>query len=175
MKTIFRYTSISDFHRKMVLSRPEHPLISLVDISDLKPCDKEGWGDVALGFHVIACCKWNEVDGVEERLIFWKGDQNVTVSELKKFAEGKLLLIHPDLMARTKTGMLYDAFFKNAKFGLNEVKLTKKQVSTVQGIMNSIKSEYKNNIDVYTSVLLLSNLELLLKHWMRFTSSAGIR
>lgn len=108
MKEIFhkRFNSLSDFHRVLGLPKPQHPMISLIELKDVKVITNEVSNTFALNFYKVvyktnlcgnAKYGQNYYDFGEGGLIFTAPNQ-VFETPKNKDSSGYALLIHPDFL-----------------------------------------------------------------------------
>lgn len=175
-----RIKTITEFHRSRGLSHPEHPLISVVDFSEIqRPADI---GDVnwVFDFHLISLkrgmdgkLKYGQQEyDFDEGVMFFISSNQVFRIEPDPYPANKrsgwMLLIHPDFLWHTslaKTIKQYEFF----DYAVNEALfLSKNEEKTVNGIIASIKQEYHANIDKFSQNIIVSHLETLLNYSERF-------
>ncbi|MBV8325133.1 AraC family transcriptional regulator [Chryseobacterium sp.] len=172
--------SITDFHRSRGLPPPEHPLISVIDYSQLKrPADI---GDVnwTLGFYQISLktgmngkLKYGQQEyDFDEGTMFFISPQQIfrieTDPVLNEKQSGWMLLIHPDFLWGTSLAKgikQYDFF----NYSVNEALfLSKKEETIIDGIIKNIELEYHSNIDKFSQNIIISHFETLLNYSERF-------
>ncbi|MCQ9634228.1 helix-turn-helix transcriptional regulator [Chryseobacterium sp. WG23] len=177
-----RIKSISEFHRLRGLSKPEHPLISIVTKDDFIGLPGQSTMNAVFDFYFIALKRMAGVkyrygqlhydfedDGV---LFFMSPDQilNIEISEKEDGPEssGWILLIHPDFIWNTplaKSIKQYDFF----DYSVNEaLLLSEKEEITLNGIIENIRQEYGANIDKFSKRIIISHVEALLNYSERF-------
>ncbi|WP_349293774.1 helix-turn-helix domain-containing protein [Flavobacterium gelatinilyticum] len=82
--------------------------------------------------------------------------------------KGKALVFHPDLIAGTNLGKTIKeySFFS---YQVNEaLHLSKKESTVISDCFDKIATEIELNIDKHSKSLIVSNIELFLKYFMRF-------
>ncbi|MEH6306620.1 helix-turn-helix transcriptional regulator [Olivibacter sp. CPCC 100613] len=180
--TPIRIRSISEFHRLRGLSKPEHPLVSIVTKDDFLGLPNLSAMNAVFDFYFIALKRTKGVsykygqlrydfedDGV---LFFMSPNQvlNIEVSEVENTGEssGWILLIHPDFIWNTplaKSIKQYDFF----DYSVNEaLLLSEKEEVTLNGIIENIRQEYRANIDKFSKRIIISHVEALLNYAERF-------
>ncbi|TDS17467.1 helix-turn-helix domain-containing protein [Sphingobacterium paludis] len=180
MKTTFRLNSIAEFHAFCKLPHPEHPLISLVDYSQVSyPFDETNvkWVQnfYTIGLKRNVHGKFNygqqEYDFNSGILSFIAPAQFLKLEiDLNKVVEptGWLLLIHPDFLwntALTKKIKSYDFF----QYAVNEALfLSDKEEKIIVDILRNIEKEYQSNIDKFSQELIIAQLDMLLIYSERF-------
>lgn len=180
-KAIHRIKTISEFHKVRNLSKPEHPLISLVDYREIKHSPENNRVSWIQNFYTIGlkrdvCGKFRygqqEYDFDEGLMSFIAPGQvfSIEVLDSKEKTEpsGWLLLLHPDFLWNTslaKTIKQYDFF----GYAVHEsLFLSEKEEAVIIGIMQNIQQEYHNNIDEFSQGIIISQVELLLNYAERF-------
>jgi AraC-like DNA-binding protein len=183
MEHLLKITTISEFHKILNLSPPDHPLISIIhdedalgnsDLSDelydirfttdmytiMFKDNKSG----SIGYGR------NSYDFEEGTLIFGAPGQ-VFTSPKKEDAEGKAgwtLLFHPDLLLKSTLSHKIEEY-SYFSYEVNEaLHMSDKESVMILGIVNQISSECKQNIDPHSQNLIISNLELLLNYCLRY-------
>lgn len=177
-RVIHRIKTISEYHKVMGLSKPEHPFISVVDYMAIQlPC-KASMG-FTFDFYSILIdrdfkgnMKYGQQSGdFEEGVIFFIApDQvfEVEPEEAETSRTGLILLIHPDFLWKTTLAekiRQYDYF----GYSVNEALfLSDKEESVILKLMENLKHEYQNNIDKFSGPVIIAQLELLLTYADRF-------
>ena len=180
MKTIFRFKSLSEFHSYSNLPKPEHPLISLVDYSNVNyPTDisEIKWIQdfYSIGLKRNVSEKFNygqqKYDFNEGVLSFVAPQQTLNIQinqNIKTKATGWLLLIHPDFLWNTtlaKAIKEYDFF----GYAVNEALfLSEKEEINLVALFKNIQKEYQSNIDKFSQNIIISQIELLLNYAERY-------
>ena len=180
MKTIFRFKSLSEFHSYSNLPKPEHPLISLVDYSNVNyPTDisEIKWIQdfYSIGLKRNVSEKFNygqqKYDFNEGVLSFVAPQQTLNIQinqNIKTKATGWLLLIHPDFLWNTPLAKLikkYDFF----GYAVNEALfLSEKEENNLVALFKNIQKEYQSNIDKFSQNIIISQIELLLNYAERY-------
>jgi len=178
-KQLTRFKTISEFHRLAHLPKPQHPLITLVDLKMMgRP--PEGTYSRVFDFYSVALKKNFHLpmlygqqphdfdDGV---LHFMAPGQVITVTINKDQAHdpsGWMILFHPDLLWNTplaKTIKQYEYFGYAANEALH---LSDREEAMISGIAKNIEQEYQANIDKFSLPVIVAQLELLLTYADRF-------
>lgn len=180
MKRIFQFKSISEFHKFSNLPRPEHPLISLIDYSEVKyPKDSneikwiQEFYSIGLKRNVSERFDYGQqkFDFDEGILSFVAPNQTLNIrinQNVQTNASGWLLLIHPDFLWGTTlatTIKKFDFF----GYAVNEALfLSEKEEINIVELLKNIQQEYRANIDKFSQNIIISQLELLLNYAERF-------
>jgi len=180
MEKTFRLNSIAEFHTFCNLPGPEHPLISLIDYSNVHyPFDEANvkWIQhfYTIGLKRNVTTKFNygqqQYDFNSGVLSFIAPAQFLKLEiNLNMVAEptGWLLLIHPDFLWSTslvKKIKSYDFF----QYAVNEALfLSDKEEKVIVDILQNIEKEYQSNMDKFSQELIIAQLEMLLIYSERF-------
>ncbi len=182
MKDILKIESISKFHKLLGLAAPNHPLISVIDLSKLnlieQPAQSVGLR-VASSFYAITLKHLKigslqygrkQIDFQEGSLFFSFPDQ---IGELQNpvFEECSYswgLFFHSDLLLGTPLASQiteYNFF----RYSINEaLHLSEDEKDSLSNIIRSIQTEINRPIDKHTKNVLVSAIEFLLNHCNRF-------
>ena len=176
-----RIKTISEFHQLRGLPKPEHPLISVIKVQNVKHLHPEEMMNLTLNFYMVALKRifnkgklkygQQQYDFDEGLMSFMSPNQVFSVSvdkneELKQ--SGYVVLIHPDFIWNTplaKTIKQYEYF----NYSVNEALfLSEKEEKIVIGIIENIQQEYHLNIDNFSQDIIIAHLETLLSYANRF-------
>lgn len=175
----YRIKTISEFHRLRGLPKPEHPLISVVNMDSITRSADKQQQNLVLDFYTVAIkralnvkYKYGQQEyDFDEGVMFFMAPNQIFGVEFRENAvkpSGWLLLIHPDFLWNT-------ALAKNIKrygyfdYSVNEaLHLSDKEETTLIGIMQNIEQEYRSNIDAFSQNVMISQIELLLNYSDRF-------
>ena len=175
-----RIKTISEYHRIMKLPKPEHPMISVINLESVKYLTDDAPVSLVFDFYSIslkrnfnARIKYGQQQyDFNEGTMFFISPGQVFGIEVKKgemlYRSGWLLLIHPDFIWNTplaKTIKQYDFFDYSVHEALF---LSEKEELTITGIMQNIQQEYHSNIDKFTQGVMIAQIELLLTYSKRF-------
>jgi AraC family transcriptional regulator, transcriptional activator of pobA len=172
----YRIQTITQIHRLMELDKPQHPLISIVDLSGLK--NNQDISSVLFDLYVVSlkqgCDKLfygqQQYDFDEGLMAFFapgqilRGEVNGVPQNLK----GWMMFIHPDffwgtsLANKIKKYEFFDYSVNEALF------LSDKEEAIINGIVENIKNEYHSNMDKFSQDIMISHLEALLNYAQRF-------
>ena len=171
-----KFASLSDFHRVFGLPKPLHPLVSFIDIKDIKILPNELPNSIALNFYKISYkttlngkAKYgqNYYDFGEGGLIFTAPNQ-IFESPDGSVKSGYLLLIHPDFFLSYPLAKKIKecGFFS---YAANEaLHLSDHEKETILSIFKIIDDELKSRIDDFSHDVIISQVELLLNYCNRF-------
>lgn len=178
--TPYRVKTISEFHRLRGLPKPEHPLVSVVNLEDFTPPTEKRPSRVILDFYSISIKRClstrirygqQEYDFDEGVMFFIAPGQMFGVEYGDPAPEklsGWLLAVHPDFLWRTqlaKNMRRYEFF----DYAVNEALfLSENEETTMIELLRSIRDEYRGNIDTYSQDIIIAQIELLLTYSERF-------
>ena len=109
----YRFKTITEYHRVLGLQKPEHPLISLIELSSFTPPALDGPISVVFDFYSIslkrsvnATFKYGQHDlDFDEGVLFFMAPGQVLSIEIDKepgpAPSGWMILIHPDFLWNT--------------------------------------------------------------------------
>lgn len=178
-KEVKRIKTVSEYHRSRGLSKPLHPLISLIDYRSIIHSSETNNVNWVFDFFLVALKK--NIDGK-----FRYGQQNYDFDEGTMFfiapgqvfrieintelpdRSGWMLLFHPDFLLGTplaKSIKNYQFFGYSAREALF---LSEHEETIVLDIVQNIKREYQTNIDKFSQQIILSQVEVLLNYADRF-------
>jgi AraC family transcriptional regulator, transcriptional activator of pobA len=179
-RPIDRIRSITEFHQLRQLPKPEHPLISVVNIEDMSHAEPEETLTLMLDYYNISLKRnfsgkfhygQQEYDFDEGIMFFIAPGQVFSIEHGKNGPvrqSGWMLLIHPDFLWNTplaKTIRQYEFF----DYSVNEALfLSEKEETTVTRIIQAIHQEYQSNIDKFSQGIIISQIETLLNYSDRF-------
>ena len=176
----YRVKTIAEFHRLRGLPKPEHPLISVVNIETVDSSDSNESNSLILDFYSISikrCLltkfKYGQQEyDFDEGVMFFIAPGQVFKIEVEPDSthkrSGWFLLIHPDFLWNTplaKTIKKYEYFDYSVHEALF---LSDKEETAMISIMQNIQQEYQSNIDKFSQDIIIAQLELLLVHADRY-------
>lgn len=179
-KQVCRIKTISEFHRFRGLSKPEHPLISVINVESVKRLFDNEPTSLVYDFYFIALKRncnakfkygQQQYDFDEGTMFFIAPNQVFGIEHDKDETmkqSGWMLLIHPDFLWSTplaKTIKQYEYFDYSVHEALF---LSEKEEVTITNIIQNIEHEYHSNIDNFSQSIIIAQLELLLVHADRF-------
>ncbi|MEL6626804.1 MAG: helix-turn-helix transcriptional regulator [Bacteroidota bacterium] len=176
-----RLKTISDLHRFNNISPPEHPLISLIDYSQINPTPDNNVLKWIQEFYTISIKRnvagkyrygQQSYDFDEGLMTFFSPEQVISVQLVEEDAHahpsGWILAIHPDflfgtpLAANIKRYQFLNYSVREALF------LSEKEEKIINDILQNIRTEYQANLDKFSQQIIISQLELLLNYSERF-------
>lgn len=176
-----RFTTISEFHEFVQLPKPQHPLLSVVDVGTVPHRDGEQATSMVLDFYSISVKRMRNVhvqygqhsfDFNEGIMSFMAPNQvfSVAVADPEKEVEksGWVVYIHPDFIWNTplaKTIQQHDFWDYSLKESLF---LSAKEEATILNIILAIQQEYASPIDRFSKQIIVAQVESLLQYADRF-------
>lgn len=172
---LHKFQSLSDFHKMFGLSKPVHPLVSIIRIEDMTMPSEELADQLVLDFYKIAYkdtlgkAKYGQhyYDFGEGGLVFTSPGQLFEKPSNSKH-RGYILLIHPDFLLSyplAKKITQYGFFSYNTNEALH---LSEKEKETIFSVFNIIEEELNSRIDDFSQDVIISQVELLLNYSVRF-------
>jgi AraC family transcriptional activator of pobA len=177
---LLKIKTITEYHQVMGLPKPEHPLISVIDLETIiHPVSQDAF-NLVFDFYSISMKKMQGVKirygqqqyDFDEGIMFFIAPGQVFGIEPEKGEvvkrTGWLLLVHPDFLWNTPlaaTIRQYEFF----GYTVNEALfLSDKEKSTIVGLLQTMRQEYHSNIDKFSQDIIISQLALLLNYADRF-------
>ena len=177
---LYHIKTISEYHKLMGLPKPEHPLVSLVNLESLTHPPADWPVNIVLDFYSISIKRManakmrygqQHIDFDEGLMFFISPGQVFSIqaannAEIKR--SGYLLFLHPDFLWNTslakkiKQYEYFDYAVHEALF------LSNKEEITIMDIMQNIAQEYHSNIDRFSQNVMIAHIELLLTYAERF-------
>jgi AraC family transcriptional regulator, transcriptional activator of pobA len=179
LKPPYIINSISELHRLWSLPKPEHPLVSFINLGDIKSISEtdKSISQIVLNFYSVWLEKGvegkikygqNYFDFDEGMVIFISPGQVISTLDHHRITSGLGLVIHPDFLKNyplAKTIKDY-GFFSYSVF--EALHLSGKEEEMIVSIMQNISCEYHNGIDNFSQDVMLSQIEVLLNYCNRF-------
>lgn len=179
MSDIFHIKSISHLNELFGYKKPNHPLITVVDLSEIEITEEQLYQKIGIPFYNISLktkstelCKYGRgyFDLSEGVLYGAAPNQVVEIDEASEKGDmaGWALYFHPDLIQG------YSLMDKISEYGFfsyetkEALHLSEKEKETLNSIVAKITEEYDSNIDEFSQDVLVSNIELLINYIKRF-------
>ncbi|WP_445430718.1 helix-turn-helix domain-containing protein [Chryseobacterium indoltheticum] len=176
----YRIKSIKEYHKILDIGAPEHPMISVIDLTDITPYKSEDSVKVIFDFYIISLKKVDLGDvhyGYGQQkydfdnciLFFIAPNQVFSFKADEDFkSSGSMLLIHPDFLwgsALAKTIKKYDFF----NYAVNEALfVSEKEEAVLMSFIKNIEQEYHSHIDKFSEAIMISQIESFLNYSDRF-------
>ncbi|AMR27056.1 AraC family transcriptional regulator [Hymenobacter psoromatis] len=172
-----QFKTISEFHEFLQLPKPQHPLLSVLDVGTVPHQYGEEPVSMALDFYSISVKRMRNVrvkygqhpfDFNEGILSFMSPNQVFSMATANKDEavekSGWVIYIHPDFIWNTPlatTIKQYDFW----DYSLHEALfLSAKEEATILNIILAIEQEYSSAIDRFSKQIIISQLEGLLNY-----------
>ncbi|HVW97968.1 MAG TPA: helix-turn-helix transcriptional regulator [Mucilaginibacter sp.] len=174
-----RFKTINEFHQFRNLPKPEHPLVSVIDLSNVMQLPGsevnlvKDFYSIALKRNFNVKMKYGQQQyDFDEGIMFFMSPGQVFRIEVEKDApreqSGWLLLFHPDFLWNTPLARKIKqyAYFD---YAVNEALfLSEKEEAIITGILQNIEQEYRANMDNFSQDIIIAQLDLLLSYSERF-------
>ncbi len=170
--------SISELHRLLGLPKPQHPLISVINLKDVACSIDENTRSIVYQFYSVCIKKdfkgklkygQNYYDFDDGVMTFFSPGQVVLVDAAAEISvNGWWLVIHPDFIKNYSLFKVIKSygFFS---YAVNEaLHLSEKEEAMIQNIFTNIEQEYCSAIDHFSQDVIVSHIELLLTYSNRF-------
>jgi AraC-like DNA-binding protein len=179
MKKVLNINTVTEYNN-IVGQRTFHPLVSLIDLSNVEATERSGIQALNFGFYTVFYKQdkqrcdirygRNHYDYQEGTLVFIAPGQVVSIEEdgSDYKPSGTVLLFHPDLLRGTPLGhsMKDYTFFS---YDVHEaLHLSEEEKQIVFECFRKIDYEIKRAIDKHSKKLIVSNIELFLNYCVRF-------
>ena len=173
-----RINTITEYHRVRNLPKPAHPLVSVINVGDMKPSDQPtSWVldfySIALKRNLGATFKYGQQQyDFDEGVLFFIAPGQVFGIEPSddpaSQVSGWIVLVHPDFLWHTHLATQirqYDYF----GYAVHEALfLSEKEEDLLVGIIGQIRHEHQANIDAFSQNIIIAQLEVLLNYAERF-------
>jgi AraC family transcriptional activator of pobA len=173
-----RINSIAEFHKLMSLPSPLHPLVSLINLNEIRTFNMQAYSNVVLNFYTISIknCKTasvkygrNDYDFNSSLATFTSPGQILSgENEIQDEISGFSLVIHPDFVRNyslSKSIKDYGFFSYNIFEALH---LSDKEVGTIRSLIEIMEQEYNSSIDRFSQDVMIAHIELLLNYANRY-------
>jgi len=171
------FNSISELHRSLGLLKPVHPLISLVDYSEVPREAMTASPAMMLNFYKISFktnfrgrLKYGQqyYDFEEGGLSFFAPGQVIAATEDGGDYTGYTLLVHPDFLLHHPLGASIRQYSFFAYAANEALCLSDKERATVVAVFATLEQELAHAIDAFSQTILLSQIEQLLNYSRRY-------
>lgn len=173
----YNYNSLTDLHRMLGLSKPKHPLISLIDninrkidYSNLPDLHTSTFYKISYKKNLRGQLKYGQhyYDFDEGGLFFVSPNQLTANSENNGDHSGYTLIFHPDFLLTyplAKTIKQFGFFSYSANEALH---LSDSEKETIVSIFKHIDAELQSRIDDFSQDVIISQIQSLLNYSNRF-------
>jgi len=175
-----RIKTISQYHNILGLPKPEHPLISVINLASFQQPSIKEPVSLMYDFYCISLKRdinfkqrygQQEYDFDEGVMSFISPGQVFGIdfdedSGLKP--SGWMLLIHPDFLWNTSLAQKIKQY-EYFNYSVHEALcLSQKEETITIGIIQNIEQEYHSNIDKLSQQIIIAQIEVLLNYSERF-------
>jgi AraC family transcriptional regulator, transcriptional activator of pobA len=172
-----KFNAISDLHRALGLPKLLHPLVSLVNYTDITTGADQLPKVMILNFYKISFKKHlhgklkygqHHYDFDEGGISFIAPNQLISAAEDEKDYSGYTLLFHPDFLRNyplAKSIKDYGFFSYSANEALY---LSDKEKKTITEVFEHILQELNGTVDDFSQDVVISHIEVLLNYSNRF-------
>ena len=179
---LFRFSTISEYHRAAGLPNSAHPQISVVHMDDITLPISEIPFSLVYDFYSISLKKvqhtkfkyGQQTGDFDEGVLFFMSpgqlfgiDTSIDITKAQR-PEGWMILIHPDFLWNTplaKNIKQYEFFSYSVSEALY---LSDKEEMMLTAIAQNIEQEYNTQIDRFSQNVIIAQLELMLTYSERF-------
>jgi AraC family transcriptional activator of pobA len=171
------FNSISELQHALGLPKPLHPLISLVDYSNITSDTSDIAKGMILNFYKISFKKnltgkikygQGHYDFDEGGLSFLSPGQLIAASAEEADYGGYTLLFHPDFIRNYPLGKHIKNFGFFSYSTTEALYLSEKEKEIITGIFKNIEHELSLSIDHFSQDIMISQIEQLLNYSNRF-------
>lgn len=175
-KIPYRFSSIMELHRRLDLSAPLHPLVSIFDNTEVAVNRKKMPPDFIFDFYSISYKKrvrgrtgygQGYYDFDDGTMTFVAPNQLISTDDDIEYC-GISLLFHADFIRDHPLGKNIRRFGFFSYDSNEALHLSEREKETVLAIFKNIENELNNAIDDYSQDIVLSQLETLLNYSNRF-------
>jgi AraC family transcriptional activator of pobA len=175
-----RIKTIGEYHHLAGLPRPEHPLISVVNMANIRWATTDAPVSKTVDFYTISLKRHTgnnfrygqQQYDAQGGVMYFMAPGQVFGPPAKydetKQTTGWGLYIHPDFLWNTPLAKLirrYEYF----DYAVNEaLVLTEKEEAIMISIIQNIQTEYDANMDKFSQDIIISHIETLLNYSDRF-------
>ena len=176
----YRIKTITEYHRVTGLPKPEHPLISVINVDTLNPQANDGPISLVFDFYSIALKRGlntsmkygHQTCDFDEGVMFCTSPGQVLGFNIEKDAaqkySGWMILIHPDFLWNSPLAKNIKQYQYFSYSVYEALYLSDKEETMITGIAQYIEQEYHNNIDKFSQNVILAQLEVILTYADRF-------
>ena len=176
----YRFKTISEYHKIAGLPKPGHPLVSVVNMEDVRMPINGRSKTMIFDFYSIALKRvpdakikyGQQMSDFDDGVLFFMAPGQVFTVEINRDKDhrpsGWMILFHSEFLWQTqlaKTIKDYD-FFSYSLF--EALHVSENEETVLNSIARLVKNETNSNIDHFTQNLVITQIELLLNYAQRF-------
>lgn len=171
------FHSLSELHKAMGLSKPLHPLISIINYGDALFDAKDFEQGIVLDFYKLSFkTNFNGkiryghgfYDFEEGGMSFVSPGQILRMQEEEADYSGMSLHIHPDFIRPYSLNANIKQYGFFSYTASEALYLSEKEKETILSVFISIQNELNERIDTFSQDVIISQIELLLNYSNRF-------
>ncbi|SDM31517.1 Helix-turn-helix domain-containing protein [Catalinimonas alkaloidigena] len=170
--------SVAELHRLLSLPKPEHPLISVINMACMRDATPIPYPTFSYGFYSV--CIKKDFDG---QLKYGQQYYDFDHGVMTFFSPGQVLSVDPNpcmelsgywIVFHTDFIQPYPLAKKIKEYGFfsyavhEALHLSEKEEGVLTGIMQQIAQEYRSPIDTFSQDVIISYVEVLLNYCNRF-------
>ena len=174
----YNITSISELHQLLRIPKPDHPLVSFVNLRDISCHFDNNLKSVIYNFYTISIKRGfkgkmrygqNYYD-FDEGVMTFMGPGQIISTEVPMDSSvyGSMLVIHPDFIQNYALAKKIKEYGYLSYAVSEALHLSEKEETMITGIMQNIEQEYLSSIDAFSQDVMVSHIELLLNYCNRF-------
>ena len=179
-KPPYRIKTITEYHRILELPKPEHPLVSVINLDSFTAAELAEPISLIFDFYCISLKRdlnvrikyGQQACDFDEGVLFCMAPGQVwsleTAKRQTKKPSGWMILVHPDFLWNTplaKNIKQYEYFGYSVYESLY---LSDKEETLLTSIAKYIEQEYHSNIDEFSQNVIIAQLEVILTYTNRF-------
>lgn len=179
MSDKIRIQSIRQIHDFYGLHKPQHPLVSVLPITDAMLNADYGHYtyifdlyqiSLKLGISGSIVYGRNAYDFQEGTMVFTKPDQALKFASGEDYtgASGWTLIFHPDLIRKSELGRTISSYSFFSYEVSEALHLSDDEQRTLTQLVEKVEKEYQQNIDRHSQDLIISNIKLMLDYCTRY-------
>jgi AraC-like DNA-binding protein len=170
--------SISELHRLLNLPGPLHPLVTVIDLANLRESCPDIKGNLVYNFYSVCIKKdfkglmkygQNFYDFDKGIMSFFSPAQVISTNSMEEPSlNGLWLSVHADFVRNYSLGKQIKnyGFFS---YAVNEaLHLSEKEEAMITTVMKNIEMEYQSATDQFSQDVMIAQIELLLTYCNRF-------
>lgn len=170
--------TITDLHRMLGLPNPQHPLVSVINMDNIKCHFDDNLKSVSYSFYSVCTKKdftgklkygRNYYDFDEGIMTFFSPGQVISTEvPVDTKVKGMWLVVHPDFIRNSPVGKKIKeyGFFSYAVH--EALHLSDREEEMMNAVMQNVAKEYEFAIDNFSQDVMLSHIDLLLNYCNRF-------
>ena len=172
--------TIDEYHKLMGYGKPLHPLISIINLSDIRKLPFSEPVNLIYDFYCVTlkknnCLKFTygqqDYDFKDGTMFFMSPRQVFgfnTNNQVMEKPTGWALLIHPDFLWNTSLATRIKQF-EYFEYSVNEaLHISEREENILKSIIAIIEQEYHRDIDSFSQEIIVSQLDSMLTYCERF-------